>query len=133
MLRPLQMEGGPFVCLHWRTWPPALSVHDEEVVIRLKTTRQVSDIDFQRWQIWLRDCGKQRMDALCQECPMVRRAVQHHQTKQVFLETLDGTFKSPAVDLPTIESLQKPTTLPTIYGQGLTPNARQQTPGNTDG
>lgn len=88
-----------FICAHWRTFPPPGAGGDIEM---LRHSRTITTEQYQRLQVWERECGLLEMaQTKCLTCPHVRRVKMKHPVP--VLVSPDGT-ETPLVDSATAES-----------------------------
>lgn len=104
MMRPIRVTGEnggeetTYACFHWRNFPTKFaSVSEEPEALRAR--KVMTDVEYQRHQVWQRECGILKMDeSKCLGCPHVRRLViVPHQVPK--LVTLDGKEWTPAIDM----------------------------------
>lgn len=67
-------EGGQsetYICAHWRVFPPMGAGQDAE---HLRSTKTITEEQYNHLQVWQRDCGQLEMGApKCLACPHRRR------------------------------------------------------------
>jgi len=103
MMRPIRVTGDDgkettFACIHWRNFPTKFASVTEDPE-SLRARKVMSDTEYQRHQVWQRECGIVKMDeSKCLQCPHVRRLeIVPHQVPK--LVTLDGKEWTPAIDM----------------------------------
>ncbi len=95
-----------FTCFHWRTFPP-IAAFEGRSAEELRQRGSISDTDYQRHQIWERECGLLKMlDAKCSGCDHYRR-VEVSFTKPPMMVTMDGKRKTPILDRTWLTYLPK--------------------------
>ena len=105
-MRPIytqhQGQEKTLACEHFRTWPPAEVVLDK-TGIELRQSGRLSEVEFQRYQVWENHCGLEQMaEAKCLQCPHAR--FYEERDHLPVLVTLDGTKFVPITDATTLET-----------------------------
>ena len=93
-------------CIHWRTFPP-LEVLEGDTPEQLWRRGEITDRQFQQFQVWERECNLTRMsDAECRKCKHIRW-LEIRQAHPPALVTLDGKLRTPITDQTMLASLSK--------------------------
>lgn len=98
-MRPLKTSTDTLCCIHWRSWPPLKAFDSSgQTGIELYRSGVLNAVEFQRWQIWERDCSLMEMsEEKCRACPHVRRVVIQPPSVPT-LVSLDGKIRTPIID-----------------------------------
>jgi len=88
-----------YLCAHWKVYPPLGAGEDPE---KLRTMRTITEDEYNRLRIWMRDCGLMEMqEGKCLGCPHRRKVA--WKTQGPVLISPDGTI-TPVVDMATGEA-----------------------------
>lgn len=101
MMKPLPVvvdgETVTYACAHWANFPAKGAGFPEPAEV-LRARKLLTEVEYQRFNTWVRECGLLRMEEdKCLKCPHVRKVVFHpHSVAQ--LVTLDGKTQTPVFD-----------------------------------
>jgi len=104
--RPIKTETETLCCAHWRNWPPYEAIEFEgQSGAELYRSGEIDGVEFQRFQLWERDCGLLQMSlSKCQACLHVR-LVEIKPPAVPTLVSRDGKIRTPIIDQPFAASL----------------------------
>lgn len=87
-MKPIVVDNIIYHCQYEMQWPPA-HAWTTDTPAYLRGTGAISEVDFQRIQVWQRVCGIRKMDmARCQSCP------------HLMIETAKGMVSAKEVEKP---------------------------------
>jgi len=97
------------ICAHWKTFPTRAGVLGSQKGVtlgKLFSSGEINPLDFQRAQVWEKECGLLKMlEAKCLGCKHAR--THEVRTHVPVLVSLDGEIVTPTMDIPTMSALPR--------------------------